>query len=89
MSKRNIGVGDLVVFTTDEGDELDGVVSQPIDEDSSGYVLVIIDGYIRTVEASIENVAPSDQVHKGYIQLAYNLIKLGSHVIENRLIRGL
>jgi hypothetical protein len=88
MSQRNLEVGDLVTFTNQEMEGLGGVVSQPISEESAGYVLVTMDGYIRGLEASIEDVALADEASRGYVQLAYNLIKLGSHVIESRLIRG-
>ena len=86
MSNRGLVVGDLIVFTTDEREGLGGVVSQPITEDNAGFVLVLVDGYVRGLEASIEDVAPADETSRGYIQLAHNLIKLGSHVIENRLV---
>jgi hypothetical protein len=38
------------------------------------------------LEASIEDVEPADENYGGFAQLAYNLIKLGSHGIEQRLI---
>jgi hypothetical protein len=38
------------------------------------------------VEASLEDVKPADASSEGFAQLGYQLIKLGSHVIEQKLI---
>ena len=51
-----------------------------------GHVLVHKDGCIFGVKASIEDVVLADISSQGFAQLAYNLIKLGSHVIEQKLI---
>lgn len=86
MSKRNPEIGDLVKLTTKEWDGVVGVVTQPITQDNMGHVLVHKDGCIFGVKASIEDVVLADISSQGFAQLAYNLIKLGSHVIEQKLI---
>jgi hypothetical protein len=86
MSSRNFEIGDLVKLTTEEWDGFVGIVTQPITEDSAGHVLVHKNGYILGVRVSIGDVLPADKSSEGFAQLAYNLIKLGSHVIEERLI---
>jgi len=86
MSKVNLNTGDLVKFTAGEWGGLVGIITQPITTDRSGHVLVYKDGHILGVEASIDDVVPADKFSEGFAQLAYNLIKLGSRVIEKRLI---
>jgi hypothetical protein len=49
-------------------------------------VLVHRDGCIFGVQVTLGDVVPADRNHAGFAQLAYSLIKLGSHVIEARLI---
>jgi hypothetical protein len=86
MSNRNLKIGDLVKLTTEEWNGFVGIVTQPITEDSAGHVLVEKAGYILGIRVSIGDVLPADKSSQGFAQLAYNLIKLGSHVIEKRLI---
>jgi hypothetical protein len=38
------------------------------------------------IPASIEDVASADEGSRGFAQLAYSLIKLGSHIIEQKLL---
>lgn len=61
------------------------MVSRPISQDDIGHVLVHKSGYILGVDASIDDVAMIDESRAGFAQLAYNLIKLGSHVIGKML----
>lgn len=86
MSKRNLEIGDLVKLTTEEWDGVAGIVTQRITQANKGHVLVHREGCILGVTASIEDVVLADTSSQGFAQLAYNLIKLGSHVIEQRLI---
>jgi hypothetical protein len=86
MSKDMLIVGDVVLFTSNEMSGTTGIVTKPITEESPGHVLIIRDGNIIGVEASFEDVTPTDESTGGFAQLAYNLIKLGSHVIEKRLL---
>lgn len=81
---KELQVGDLVAFR--HGDQAVGVVSQPISEQSPGHVLTLEDGYLNGVPASIDDVDPADEQSEGYAQLAFQLIKLGNRVIEQRLI---
>ena len=86
MSKRNLESGALVKVTGGEAGGCVGIVTQPIREGSPGHALVHKDGYIQGVKASLEQVLPAEAGDKGFAQLAYNLIKLGSHVIEKKLL---
>jgi hypothetical protein len=79
-------VGDLIVFSSGEQRGISGILSQPITAESAGHALTLQDGWIIGVEASFEDIVPADESYVGFAQLAYNLIKLGSHVIERRLI---
>ena len=86
MPKRSLKIGDLVILTKQQWHGFTGVVSLPITEESTGHVLVYADGHILGVEVSSEDVVLADESSEGFAQLAYALIKLGSHVIEKRLI---
>ena len=86
ISKRNLEPGDLVVLLVKDWNGLVGVVSQAITEDHPGHVLVHQDGCIFGVKVSIQDVTLADSSHQGFAQLAYQLIRLGSHVIEARLL---
>jgi hypothetical protein len=86
MSKDTLTVGDVVLFNNKEMVGITGIVSKPITEEDPGHVLFIRNGYIVGVEAPFEDVTPADENSQGFAQLAYNLIKLGSHVIEKRLL---
>ena len=78
-------VGDVVVVTADRSGR-GGVVSQPITEDAVGHVLTLSDGSLVGRPASLEDVVGADEHDEGFAQLAYSLIKLGSHIIEQRLL---
>jgi hypothetical protein len=86
MSKRSLEYGDLVKIKIEEASEWVGIVTQPITEQSPGHVLIHKDGYILGVKVTIDDVVPAEMNTQGFAQLAYNLIKLGSHVIEKKLI---
>lgn len=85
MSKGSLDIGEVVQFTVGEWQGTSGVVSRPISKEAIGHVLVHKTGYILGVDASIDGVEIIDGSGKGFAQLAYNLIKLGSHVIEKTL----
>ena len=86
MSRKKLDTGDLVKLTTGDWNGLVGIVTQPITDESAGHVLVHKAGHVLGVKASIKDVVLADKSSEGFTQLAYNLIKLGSHVIEKRLI---
>lgn len=85
MSRKNLMTGDLVKLLRSEWAGSVGIVTRPITEEI-GHVLVHKDGYIIGLNASIEDVEPAGQDCEGFAQLGYHLIKLGSHVIEQKLI---
>jgi hypothetical protein len=82
---REFKVGDVVVLGTDRAGA-GGVVSQPITEDAIGHVLTLRDGRLVGIPATMEDVVSADEDSQGFTQLAYSLIKLGSHIIEQKLL---
>ena len=84
--KRSLEMGDLVTLLAGDWQGSVGIVSQPITEDHPGHVLVQKDGWIFGVQVTIHEVIPAEREKEGFAQLAYNLIQLGSRVIEARLI---
>ena len=86
MAKEEFQVGDIIILISKELHGVVGIVSKPITKESTGHVLIHKGGHIIGVETSIEEVISADEGSQGFAQLAYNLIKLGSHVIEERLL---
>ena len=86
MSKITLEIGDIFRLETGEWAGKIGIVSKPITIQSAGHVLVYGKGYILGVPASMNDLKPADKSSKGYAQLATNLIKLGSYVIEQGLL---
>ena len=86
MSEKEFILGDMVILSTEEWQEISGVVSRPITEYSKGHVLVHQDGHIIGADVSADEVYLADESGKGFTQLAYSLIKLGSYVIEKTLL---
>ena len=86
MSTKRLKTGDLVKFLKGEWAGSVGIVTQPITEQKAGHVLVHKDGAILGKDASIEDVDVAGESSEGFAQLGYQLIKLGSHVIEQKLI---
>ena len=86
MTNTVFECGDLVKLLAKDWSGLVGIVSKPVTEDHPGHVLVQKDGWIVGVQVSIQHVVLADSRDEGFAQLAYNLIQLGSHVIEGRLI---
>jgi len=86
MSRINFEIGALVKILRDEWTGCVGIVTRSITEQSTGHVLVHKDGSIMGMDATIEDVEPVDENNEGFAQLGYHLIKLGSHVIEQKLI---
>ena len=62
------------------------VVSKAISEGKPGTVLILDDASLVGLDVSLEDVDRAAEDSHGFAQLAYQLIKLGSHVIEHRLI---
>ena len=79
-------VGDMVVLSTEEFQGKSSIVSKPISKENIGHVLIHSEGNLIGVTVSSEEITLADENSKGFAQLAYNLIKLGSHVIEKALI---
>ena len=86
MSTRLFKIGDMVKLSAEGFEGIGGVVCRPITEGSIGHVLVHRDGHVLGVDASADDVDLVDETSEGFAQLAYTLIKLGSHVIERVLI---
>ncbi len=83
---RELTLGDLVEFRDEERHGEVGIVSKPITHGSAGHVLTLHNGCIVGESASIEDIQAAGEDSIGFAQLANSLIKLGSHVIEKRLI---
>jgi hypothetical protein len=86
MAIENYPLGELVTFVGGEWAGFAGVVSWPITKEDAGYVLVHSEGRVAGVSTTYEDIMPADETAKGFTQLAYQLIKLSSHLIENTLI---
>jgi hypothetical protein len=86
MTIKNLETGDLVKILKDEWAGSVGIVTRPITEQNPGHVLVHKDGAILGMDASIEDIDVANESSEGFAQLGYLLIKLGSHVIEQKLI---
>jgi hypothetical protein len=86
MKKGEYEFGDLVFLVRGECEGNVGIVSQPIGEGLMGHVLVQYKAGILGIDVSLEDIRTAEENDHGYAQLAYSLIKLGSHVIEQRLI---
>jgi hypothetical protein len=86
MSDEAYNFGTLVDFLREDRPVTTGIVSKPIHEDATGHVLIFQDGAIIGLDASMKDVRPADENSTGYAQLGYHLIKLGSLVIEQKLI---
>lgn len=82
----DIRSGDVVVLDGANGGGAVGIVSQLITDQNAGHVLTLRDGCVVGVTASIDDVHLADEGGEGFVQLAYALIKMGSHVIEQGLI---
>lgn len=86
MSTNSFKPGDMVTLSAKGWEGMSGIVSRPMVEGSNGHVLVHRDGHVLGVDVSIDEVSLAGEHSKGFVQLAYNLIKLGSHVIEKAII---
>jgi len=74
-------VGDVVQF----GDGV-AIVSLPISDQAAGHVLTLRDGFLVGHAAAVNDVAPVGDESEGFVQLAHKLIRLGSLLIEERLL---
>jgi hypothetical protein len=86
MAEKTFQIGDLVTFIRGEWMGHAGIVSWPITKDDAGYVLVQFDGRIAGLRASNEDIESADKSSKGFTQLAYQLIKLSSYLIEKAIL---
>jgi len=87
MSGDTYKLGDMVILKTDAWRGYSAVVCQPVNPGADGHVLLLSEGFIQGVNVSVEDIAFANEDAQGFAQLASNLIKLGSHVIEKRIIR--
>ncbi len=83
---RQMGLGDLVELQAAKWGGAVGVVCQPITEEGAGRVLTLQSGCLQGVPATIDDVQLAGDSSEGFAQLAYNLINLGSRIIEQRLL---
>ena len=86
LPKKSLEIGDLVTLLIKDWNGLAGIVSQPITVDHPGHVLVHKEGCIFGGTVTIQDVVLAETNSVGFAQLAYNLLQLGSRVIEARLI---
>jgi hypothetical protein len=86
MSEQKFEMGSLVDVLCKEWLGTVGIVTHPVGEHETGHVLIYADGSIVGLDVSIEDVKLADESSVGFAQLGYHLIKLGSLVIEQKLI---
>ncbi len=84
--EMNLESGELVILRCTGWEGEAGIVTQPISQDSPGHVLVYQDGAVSGVPVTLGEVEPAGESSQGFAQLGYQLIKLGSLVIEQKLI---
>ncbi|MDO8056716.1 MAG: hypothetical protein Q6361_07635 [Candidatus Hermodarchaeota archaeon] len=86
MVNENFQVGELVKITNGEWKGFTGVVSWPVSKQDKGYVLVQSDGKVAGVLTSHDEIEPTDRSAQGFTQLAYQLIRLSSYLIEKAIM---
>jgi len=86
MADENYQLGELVTFVSGEWAGFAGVVSWPITKEDAGYVLIHSEGRVAGVSTTYEDIMPADETAKGFTQLAYQLIKLSSRLIEKAIM---
>ena len=78
--------GDLVAINSADRDARAGVVAGPTSEGGNAHVLTFADGHVQGVDVGMEDIEIADESVEGWAQLAHTLIRLGSHIIEERLL---
>jgi hypothetical protein len=63
-----------------------GIVTAPIAKQSLGHVLTLQSGHVVGLSVGLEDVRAADEHSEGFAQLAHQIIRLGSSVIEKRLL---
>jgi hypothetical protein len=86
VTQKAFKVGEMVVLTSGRWRGSTAIISQAIAPGSAGHALLHTDGHIIGVTAAASDVRLATKDTQGFAQLAYGLIKLGSHVIEQGLI---
>ena len=86
MIRNKLEIGDLVEILKGKWAGSVGIVTQPISEQKAGHLLIHKDGSIFGVDASMDEVRFAGEGSEGFAQLGYHLIKLGSLVIEKKLL---
>lgn len=79
---NELQVGDLVAFRDGDRGGV-GVVTRAVTAQSPGHILTLHGDELVGVAATTKDVYLADESHEGFVQLAYHLIQLGSHVIED------
>ena len=86
MTQEVFKIGDMVALTSGQWRGMTAVISQTIEPERAGHALIHADGHIIGINVTAGEVILADKDTQGFAQLAYGLIKLGSHVIEQGLI---
>lgn len=76
-------VGDLVVH---KSSGVFGVISSAEDSRGTGQMLTLRHGSLVGMAVDWHDIRPATDADTGAAQLAHELIRLGSHIIEKRLI---
>ena len=69
--------------------EFDGgvaIVTRSITEHTDGHVLALRDGCLIGHPAALGEVVPAREEREGFVQLSHEMIRLGSLLVEQRLI---
>lgn len=86
MAEAKFEIGELVEILREEWLGTVGIVTQPVDEHQEGHVLIYMDGSIVGLNAAMGDIKRAAESSTGFAQLGYHLVKLGSLVIEQKLI---
>ena len=86
MSQDSCAFGDLVVVTAGEGQGRTAVVSQPISREAAGSVLFESETWITGRAVALDDVRPAGEGTRGATQLAHQLLKLSSLLIERNVL---
>ena len=79
-------LGSLVVLRTASRGGQVAIVSQPVTASRAGHVLTLDSAGLVGLAVVWPDIEAATEDSRGFAQLAYQLIRLGSHVIESRLI---
>ncbi len=63
-----------------------GVVTAPVTDSATGHVLTLRDGFLVGMPVDLADVTAAGEASEGFAQPACKTIRLGSSVIEQRLL---